>query len=99
MFVHLSRQGVLADELHRANVDGLDGVVFNPGGLTFYSHALRDALTGVELPTAGVHLSNLHKHEAFRHHSVLASACLGQVMGFGGRSYVLGLEGLIHFLN
>lgn len=97
--VQSNHEGALIDELHRANADGFDGVVFNPGGLTFYSYALRDALTGVELPTVEVHLSNLYKREEFRHHSVLASACLGQVMGFGGRSYVLGLEGLIDFLK
>lgn len=98
-FIQSNHEGTLIDELHRAKADGLDGVIFNPGGLTFYSYAVRDALTGVDLPTVEVHISNLHKREQFRHHSVLASVCVGQVMGFGGQSYLLALEGLVGFLR
>jgi 3-dehydroquinate dehydratase-2 len=98
-FVQSNHEGALIDELHRAKEEGFEGVILNPGGLTFYSYALRDALTGVDLPAVEVHISNLHKREQFRHHSVLASVCVGQVMGFRGQSYLLGLEGLIGYLK
>lgn len=65
-FVQSNHEGVLLDDLHRAKADGFDGVVFDPGGLTFCSHASCDALTAVELPTVQVHSPNLDEREAFR---------------------------------
>jgi 3-dehydroquinate dehydratase-2 len=97
--VQSNHEGALIDELHAARDTHFDGVLINPGALTHYSYALRDGIASVALPTVEVHLSNVHKREEFRHHSVLAVVCLGQVIGFGWRSYLLGLEGLVAYLT
>jgi 3-dehydroquinate dehydratase-2 len=97
--VQSNHDGALIDELQKARVDGFDGVLINPGALTHYGYALRDAIAAIELPTVEAHVSNVHRREEFRHHSVIAAVCLGQVIGFGWRSYILGLEGLIAHLK
>jgi len=85
-------EGTLIDKIQAAYSDGTEGIIINPGAFTHYSYALRDALASVEIPKAEVHISNVHKREEFRHQSVTAPVCTGQITGFGLKGYAMAMD-------
>ena len=93
-----NHEGTLIDALHEAR-DWAAGVLFNPGGYTHTSVALRDAISAIGLPVIEVHLSNTEAREEFRHRSLVAAVCKGTVRGFGWRSYWWALHALADLLN
>jgi 3-dehydroquinate dehydratase-2 len=89
-----NHEGVLIDLLQEHGPQA-DGIIINPGALTHYGLALRDALASLSAPIVEVHLSNVYKREPFRHTSVVAPIATGQIAGLGWRGYVLALDWLL----
>ena len=89
-----NHEGELVDWLLAAQADGTDVVVLNPGALSHYSYALRDAIEACELPVIEVHMSNIAARETFRHTSVVSAVCRGTISGLGAAGYHLALEAM-----
>jgi 3-dehydroquinate dehydratase-2 len=90
-------EGALIDALQEAQ-EWAAGVVFNPGGYTHTSVALRDAVAAIDVPVIEVHLSHVDAREDFRRISLISAVCVGKISGFGWRSYLLALEQMAHML-
>ena len=93
-----NHEGDLVSLIHEAGREG-SAVAMNAGAYTHTSIALYDAIKSVDVPVVEIHISNVHAREKFRHHSMIAAACLGQICGFGANSYTLALRGLADHLN
>lgn len=93
-------EGAVIDRIQQAYYDKVDGIVINPGAFTHYSYAVRDALASVEvIPKIEVHISNVHKREEFRHTSVTAPVCSGQIVGLGFNGYLYAMEALVDMMK
>ena len=95
-FFQSNHEGALVDALHATLRDKPDGVIFNPGAYTHTSIALRDAISGINTPVIEVHISNIHARESFRHTSLLAPVCAGQICGLGLAGYFTAASYFLH---
>lgn len=92
-------EGEIINRLQKAYFDGTEGIIINPGAYTHYSYAIKDALASITVPKIEVHISNIHKREEFRHTSVTASECDGQIVGLGLNGYLLAIDAIINILK
>lgn len=93
-----NHEGVIVDAIQNAP-QRYAGIIINAAAFTHYSIAIRDALSAIDLPAIEVHLSNIHKREEFRHHSVIAPVVVGQICGFGADSYLIAVNAIARVLK
>lgn len=91
-------EGAIIDKIQQA-LNNFEGIVINPGGYSHTSIAIRDAVSSVNLPCIEVHMTNIYAREEFRHKSLIATVCIGQIAGLGANSYKLGLKALYDYLK
>jgi 3-dehydroquinate dehydratase-2 len=94
-----NHEGNIIDRIQAAYYDGTQGIIINPGAFTHYSYAIRDALASMNMPKVEVHISNVHKREEFRHISVTAPVCTGQIVGLGLQGYLLAVDAIKNILK
>ncbi len=96
--VQTNWEGEIIDLIQKAR-GKFDGIIINPGAFTHYSIAIYDTILAAGIPTIEVHLSNIYQREKFRRKSVIAPACVGQITGFGWRSYIMAIDALNGFFR
>ena len=93
-----NHEGEIVEKIQQAK-NQFDGIIINAAAYTHTSVAIRDAISAVNIPTVEVHITNIHAREEFRHKSLIAPVCIGQISGFGIHSYKLALKGLSDILK
>ncbi len=98
-FFSSNLEGEIINYLQKCYFNKIDGIIINAGAFTHYSYAIRDAISSINIPTIEIHISNVYNREKFRHKSVLASVCIGQICGFSENSYILALDAFKYYFN
>ena len=91
-------EGEIVEKIHSSK-ENYDGIVLNAGAYTHTSVAIRDAICAVKAKVVEIHMTNIHAREEFRHTSLIAPVCIGQISGFGANSYKLGIRGLVNYIG
>jgi len=94
-----NHEGEIVDAIGKAKANQISAILINPAAYTHTSVAIRDAVAAVDIPTVEVHLSNIYSREDFRHTSLIAPVCHGQISGFGVDSYLLGLQAIVDLIK